>query len=266
MTSQSSSLSVVILHRNQSSQVATLVASIPDWVQEVVVIDDDSLPEHLSRLRSLPARVISHPLQSNFAQQRNFALDQVTGEWTLFLDADEQPTPEFFSQLHQLLTQPLSESVSAYSLVRHQAFLGRVLQYGDAGKQRIIRLGQTQAGQGGWQRPVHEVWQWPRQEVEQSNLVLIHHNARDITEFFAKLNTYASLEHQARPKPSLSSLIFQLLIYPLGKFLFNYLWKGGIFDGFPGLAHAWSMSYYSAITRIFLYEKYYCDQHRLGKV
>lgn len=254
------SLTIVILHRNQTIQLRQLVTTLPEWISEVLIVDDRSDPALLSEWQdwaqkqvSLSVRVVERPLTQGFAEQRNWALRQVKTEWTLFIDADERPADAFFPQLRQLLTQPGERR--AYQVLRNQVLAGRELLHGDGGQQPLVRLAQTSAGQGRWQGAVHEVWVFPPAEVARSSLTIRHENAANLTEFMAKLNAYAPHEIRDRQGSTISSLIVELLIFPLLKFLFNFLWRGGIFDGFAGFAHAWLMSYYSAIVRIFVYEE-----------
>lgn len=262
------SLSLAILHRNQSQEITALIGKVPAWISEILIIDDDSTESELSALSKLEksrpqVRVVCHALQNDFSAQRNFALSQARGSWTLFLDADERPAGAFFDKLQRLLEKEVieesGEGATAFSIIRHQVFLGRELHHGDGGAQRLIRLAKTKAGQGRWRRAVHEVWDFPASQVKQTNLTITHHNSANITEFIAKLNRYASLEPAVRPRQSISTLLIQLLIYPKLKLFYNYLWKRGIIDGFPGLAHALCMSYYSAIVRIYLYEKHHTN-------
>ena len=256
------SLSLIILHRNQVDQLLQLCQHIPSWVEEILIVDDYSESSDWKRLKNqavkdLRIRLVRRALAGDFASQRNFALTQAVGEWSLFLDADEAPQTNFWETIFhaiQIHNNPNTQTKNFYTLIRHQFFMNQVLTHGDGGNQKIVRLGKTKLGQKLWIRKVHEVWNVPASQIDNLPAIIQHQNYTDFFDWLAKLNMYAQLEADARSESESGSLILQLLIYPLGKFLYNYLWKFGIFDGFPGLAHTFSMSYYSAILRISQYE------------
>lgn len=256
------SLSLIILHRNQADQLIQLCQNVPRWVEEILIIDDYSESSGWKRLKNQAAndsriKLVRRALAGDFASQRNFALTQAVGEWSLFLDADEAPQTNFWETIFhaiQIHNNPNTQTKNFYTLIRHQFFMNQVLTHGDGGNQKIVRLGKTKLGQKLWIRKVHEVWNVPTSQIDNLPAIIQHQNYTDFFDWLAKLNMYAQLEADARSESESGSLILQLLIYPLGKFLYNYLWKSGIFDGFPGLAHTFSMSYYSAILRISQYE------------
>jgi glycosyltransferase involved in cell wall biosynthesis len=247
-----SSLAVVILHKDQIAELEELVQVIPNWVSEIIIIDDCSGVE-LPEFSDPRVQIYTHRLQADYADQRNFALQQVMSAWTLFLDVDEVPSTTFFQQIRRTIADPGGD-FDAYTIVRHQVFLGKVLQHGDGGSQEIIRLGKTEKGFGLWQRRVHEVWQFPVAKVGKLSGEIKHYNAISVSHFLSKLQNYAQLEPETRERYSLLRVITELALYPAGKFTYNYLFKLGFLDGWPGFVHAWLMSYYSAIVRVFLYE------------
>lgn len=249
-------LTVVILHHNQALELAKLIQQVPKKYQ-ILVVDDYSQPDQFKKLSGLgkSVQLIKHQLNNDFAAQRNFALTQVATTWTLFLDADEQPTPEFWSQLAKLLSD---SQFTAYRIHRRQFFLGHKMNYGEGGHQYPLRLAKTNLGQGRWQRAVHEVWNLPSTaRIGTIPAPVWHHTSSDLKSFISKLNRYAQIETTVRPQPASSELLFQIFTYPLGKLMFNYFLKLGFLDGFAGLLEAFFMAYYSLILRIALYEKYY---------
>lgn len=189
----------------------------------------------------------------DFAAYRNQALATVQTPWCMFVDQDEWCTPELIAELQSLMT---SDQYDAILFPRYDVFLGRRLTHGEVGHGRFVRAARTELGQGAWQRSVHETWDVPVTAARQGQAKhpLWHRSAATYTEFLTKLHRYAQQEPKNRPTVTRSQAIAQFLIYPIGKFLHNYLWRQGWRDGWPGLVHALSMSYYSAITRVFLYE------------
>src|SRR5574337_1738846 len=90
-------ISVVILTKNEEENIERCLLSL-DWCDEVIVVDDYSEDGTIKKAQSanlkaqnqdLKLKIYKNHLDGNFAKQRNFGLAKVTGEWVLFVDADE---------------------------------------------------------------------------------------------------------------------------------------------------------------------------------
>ncbi|MCD8506832.1 glycosyltransferase [Candidatus Woesebacteria bacterium] len=250
-------LTLVLLSKAGEEPVPDRVQEYAPRVAHILVWDDGTGDETtLVDLQqfSQKVRVEKNPLQGNFASHRNDALDQVETEWTFFLDADEYAGPEVWQEITTALQE---KELDAVLFPRRDIFLGHQLRYGETGHTTVLRLARTYIAQGKWQRAVHEVWEIPTERVLTTKHALLHTPHPTVTEFLQKLQWYASLEAKARHRTTKLTLITQLLTYPVAKFFQNYFWRRGALDGFPGLVHALLMSYYSLITRVYLYEAWY---------
>lgn len=267
------SLSVVILYHedqqnksdrsNQREKLIRLIGLIPDFVNEILIVNDHGQgTPFFHNFHRQELRILNHPLQENFAQQRNWALRQIKSEWTLFLDSDEVPSRNFLNEVKLALNQ--DQPKIAFRLHRRTVLFNYPLQRAEGAHQFPVRLALTNVGQDKWQRQVHEVWNLP---VSNNQIGIItapvwHQTTDSLSRFVAKLNRYSRIEAQLRPKPNQIILIFQALIYPSGKFLYNYLFKLGFIDGWRGLLITFLMSYHSLSTRIFLYERFFANHDR----
>lgn len=177
---------------------------------------------------------------TDFSQTRNKFLEKVKDSWVLFLDQDET------------LSGPIDEAKLDrrfnYAFRRDDWFMGRWLKHGETSQVRLVRL--IQPGTGQWQGKVHErfVSNLRRQSLK---VKIIHKRKINLSEFIDRLNYYSELRTQEIKRFSL----FELLIYPLAKFVKNYIGLLGFLDGVPGLAMAFSMSLHSLMVRIKIYEK-----------
>ncbi len=61
---------------------------------ELCAVDTGSRDATVDLLEAAGARVVRRPWDDDFAAARNASLDLATGDWILFLDADERPTPQ----------------------------------------------------------------------------------------------------------------------------------------------------------------------------
>ncbi len=60
----------------------------------------------MSTCRDLGAKVHLFPWNDNFSDARNAAIDLATGDWIIFIDADEELTPESGANLRQAILNP----------------------------------------------------------------------------------------------------------------------------------------------------------------
>lgn len=249
------SLTTVILHKDQLELLEQRLKEVRQSNQ-IVVLDDDSKDQGklLSLCKKYSAEVVTHTLQNNFSAHRNAVFPRVKGEWTFFLDCDEQVSHTLW---RELLTVIASGQFDAVTFSRRDIFLGQKLYFGETGQNSVLRAAKTQLGKGKWVRPIHEVWQVPTQKVRQVSEILWHDSHQTLSGFLQKLNWYASLEPLSREKYSFQRVLFELFTYPLGKFLWSLIGLQGWRDGNYGLIHAFLMSYHSAVTRIYLYEAWY---------
>lgn len=95
-------ISALILTRNEEANLPRCLAAL-DWCDDIVVLDSFSTDRTVYVARAAGARVIQRAF-TNFADQRNFALDTVAFRhaWVLHLDADEVVTRELRSEIDQL--------------------------------------------------------------------------------------------------------------------------------------------------------------------
>lgn len=241
-------LSIAILTGNAADKLRTLLPTL-HWADEIVVIDDNSTDSSQSIARKFKAKFVRRPLDENFAAKRNLALNVCQEEWVLFLDSDEKVPKVLQQEIIQKLKH--NPQVNGFTLGREDIFLGRTLRFGETGTTRLLRLGRRTKGV--WIRPVHEVWELS--PVGHLNHPLLHYPHPTIASFLEKINRYTTIDARFRHHQGESFSLVTLLLFPLGKFVTNYIVKLGFLDGFPGLIMAYFMSLHSMITRIKLYEE-----------
>ena len=239
-------ITAVILTKNEAKNIARCITSL-QWCDQILVIDDDSQDKTVTIAQKLGAKIIPHQLNQDFAQQRNFALNQVNTEWTLYLDADEQIPLELAHEIQQAIT---SDYPIAYRLKRQDIFFKKPLRYGETARWNQIRLSKTDAGK--WVQPVHELWEIEG-TVGQLHSPFLHFSHDDLTEFFNKINQYSTIVAQEFYHQGKRSSWWQIISYPPGKFLQNYLLFLGFLDGTHGFIHAALMSFHSYLVRSKLF-------------
>lgn len=76
--------------KNEEDALPFCLASIQSIANELIVVDTGSTDRTKEIAAEYRAQVFDYIWDSNFANARNFALQQAHGEWVLYIDADER--------------------------------------------------------------------------------------------------------------------------------------------------------------------------------
>ena len=82
-------ISACYIVKNEEKKLPKSMNSLTSVVDEIIVVDTGSTDKTLEIARKYGACIYQQSWQDNFALHRNFALQQATGDWVIFLDADE---------------------------------------------------------------------------------------------------------------------------------------------------------------------------------
>ena len=80
--------------KNEEKNIARSIESYKDVVDEIIIVDTGSTDNTVDICRSLGATVLNYQWNNDFSAARNYALDNATGDWIIFLDADEWFVPK----------------------------------------------------------------------------------------------------------------------------------------------------------------------------
>lgn len=88
-------VSAALIVRNEERSISRCIESIRHAVDEIVVLDTGSTDRTLQLLQRYPEVKVYHgEWRNDFAAARNEALQYVTTQWVMWIDADEQLHPE----------------------------------------------------------------------------------------------------------------------------------------------------------------------------
>src|SRR5574341_1534475 len=83
-------LTAAIIVRDQAEHLDACLRSLHGLVDEIVVVDTGSSDASVDVARRHGAIVGHEPWQADFSVPRNRSLDLASGEWILYIDADER--------------------------------------------------------------------------------------------------------------------------------------------------------------------------------
>jgi len=82
-------VTLCLITKNEEDYITCCIDSVRHLIDEIIVVDTGSTDSTIDKALQAGARVFDFDWQQNFAEARNYALEQATGDWILVLDADE---------------------------------------------------------------------------------------------------------------------------------------------------------------------------------
>lgn len=83
-------LTAAMIVRNEQTFIEGCLESLAGVVDEIVLVDTGSTDDTLHKAARFPVALHHFAWCDDFAAARNYALDRATGDWILYIDADER--------------------------------------------------------------------------------------------------------------------------------------------------------------------------------
>jgi len=239
-------VSAVVLTRNEEENLGGCLEKLK-WCDDVLVIDDFSSDKTVDVAAEFGARVISRNLDSDFSQQRNFALDEIKTKWVLYVDADEMVS---YDLRQEILKSVTDISFKAFEIKRVDYFNGKRMRHGEVGDVWVNRL--VRRGSGRWEGRVHERWVSDGKVGRLKN-TLKHLPHQTIVSFLRHVNFYSTIRALELYETGKKAGVLEIISFPLGKFFLNWVLRLGFLDGTEGTIYALMMSFHSFLVRAKLF-------------
>jgi glycosyltransferase involved in cell wall biosynthesis len=225
-------LSVTIIAWNEEERLRACLESV-SFADEIVVVDAESTDKTVSLAREFTDKVWVRPWPG-FAVQKNFALEQATGDWVLSLDADERVTPELGTRIRSVLRADGPDA--GYLIPRRNIFWGAWVRHGGLYPDHQLRLFRRGAGRF-IEDAVHESVK-VEGSVQRVDEAILHQSYRDLEDFVRRSNRYSTLAAADWLRRGRKVSVPGLIMKPLGRFLSMYIVQRGFLDGWRGLVLA----------------------------
>lgn len=238
-------ISAIVLSHDSEDSIGKTLASLV-WCDERIIIDDSSTDKTREISAKHHAILYTHPLNDDFAAQRNFGLTKAKGDWILFIDSDEIVS----AGLAREIQKSVEIDCAGFYIKRQDWLFGKKIRYGETSRVRLLRLAKKNAGS--WTRSVHEVWD-VKGVIGTLVAPLDHFPHPDVAQFISEINRYSTLNARFMYRENIHVPPWQIVAYPAAKFFVDYIWYCGFMDGTPGAVIALMMSMHSFLTRAKLW-------------
>ena len=238
-------ITAIVLALNEAGNLRALLPQL-HWADETLVIDGGSADESVAVAKSLGARTICRTFD-DFASQRNAALVEATGDWVLYVDADERPSLRLAMEIRRRIG---ADGYQGYRVPIRSTIFGRRFRFSGTQDDAPLRLVARTAGS--WSGAVHERFS-AEGAIGLLDSHLEHFTLPTVPAFLGKMQRYTRLAAEARVRDGRMPHAADVWLRPLLELFRRLIWKHGWLDGPQG----WAFCGLSALSEWLL-----ANQHR----
>jgi len=220
-------ISTICITRNEEHNIERCLRSVASFSDEIIVVDSQSDDRTVELAQPMATRVISRKWPG-YGPQKQFALEQCSGDWIFSIDADEEASQHLQNEILSLDFRH-----DGYTTPRRVWYLDRWITRSGWYPGRILRLFRRERGR------------FTEDQVHESVLVegqigrldgdLYHYSYRDIAHHIEKINEFTSLSAQQMFDAGRRSRLIHMAVTPHLEFLKVYVARRGFMDGGAGL-------------------------------
>lgn len=189
-------LSIIVLAGNESEVIQECLESAR-FADEIILVlansNDDT--KKIAQSLKLPLKIIetTDEYNKNFSKWRNLGYKASTGNWLLYLDADERISPDLRDEITKTIIKPVTNSY--YVIPRANHFLGKRVRFGGSYPDYVKRL-YFRENFSGYQGYLHE------EPIITGSLGylkndLLHFTHRNLTSMLQKTLVWTDMEAEA---------------------------------------------------------------------
>ena len=104
-------LSLCVICKDEELKIKRCIQSVMGIVDEIIVVDTGSSDKTILRAKEEGAIVYNYMWENNFSTARNYAIEKATGDWIIFLDADEYCSEECVKYIRPVILDCIKSSV-----------------------------------------------------------------------------------------------------------------------------------------------------------
>jgi len=243
-------ISAVILTKNEKKNIKDCIKTL-SFCDEIVVVDDMSSDNTKEIALKLGAKVFERRMNKNISEQSNFGMKKASGEWILFVDADERVSKKLSEEIVKQ-TRECSLEINGLYIRRTDIMWGKILIHGESASVLLLRLVRKESGY--WKRRVHQKFIIKGKTSVLENC-LYHYPHQSVSEFIMSVNRWSLWHALANYEEGKTSSTLKIVFWPILHFTKNYIFRFGFLDGIRGFIFAVMMSFHSFLAWSNLYVK-----------
>lgn len=230
-------ISASIIVFNEEDNIDELCESL-SWVDEIVIVDSYSTDRTKELAGRYTEKIFDHEFKG-YKDKHEFADAHTTGDWILWMDADERVTPELRQEIIALKER--EDKPEGFEIPRKTWFAGKWILHSGWYPDYQMRLYKKDASYWDGIAP-HETAR-VRGRLERLKNPILHNTKRNLSEYHRTIDSYTTLAAEALDRSGRSISGTSIVIRSVSGFIRTYFIKQGFRDGFQGLLIAFFTGY-----------------------
>lgn len=225
-----STLSAIVIAKDEERNIAGCLESL-SFADEIVVVVDSKTCDQTQSIAERYTRQVYVEDWLGYAETKQSAVRKTSGNWILWIDADELVTPECAEEIRRAIRSHCLHA--GYRLGRKAYFLGKWIRHGGWYPGLVVRLFRKDCGKFN-SSAVHEglVIQGT---IGNLKAPILHYTDDTLEHYLHKFNEYTSLAAEELFERKKTYRFSDLIFRPMHMFMKMYVWKLGFLDGAEGL-------------------------------
>lgn len=256
--------SVIVMTKDEEANIAKCLCSVRDF-DEIFVVDSGSRDRTCAIAAEMGATVVDFRWNGRYPKKKQWCLDELPfrHDWVLYVDADEEVTPELTEEIGRVLAGPPPHA--GYFVGYDYVFLGHVLHHGHR-VYKLVLLNRHKARfperddldvanmwevEGHYQPQVEGTTGVLRRRMRHDDHATLYHyfeRHNRYSDWEATLRARGTLLREAEAQPTgrraLKAIFARMPVKGLVAFLHSFVLKGGFLDGRAGFHYAIARGFY----------------------
>lgn len=234
-------ITAIVITKNEEPRIGECIRHL-SWADEILVVDNGSTDKTVDIARKLGATIYTVH-KHDFSEVRETGLKAATGDWVLYIDADETVPSLLRDEIQKTMTQ---SNIGVFAVTRDTYYLGYHWPYKDRVERLFLR-----SRLEGWQGTLHETPLYTG-SIGTLRHPLEHRTHRTIEEMVAKTNEWSRLEAELRMDIHHPPVVWWRFI----RVMFTGFWRSFVTqEGWKAGTVGWIESIYQAFSMFITYAK-----------
>jgi glycosyltransferase involved in cell wall biosynthesis len=238
-------ISVFIIAKNEADRIPTALASVRDWVDEVIVIDSGSEDATVPISEALGARVLFRAW-TGYGEQKVYGESLCRCDWILNIDADEEISPALRDEIFALFQAGAPADCVAYRLPVLPLYPFQASGHPWTVTNYPVRLYRKDSA-GFSTSTVHDSVIVREGRIGRLRGMLVHRSYRSLAHHVDKVNFYSSAQAEDLFAKGRNPSGLVLLLTPIFAFFKQYILRREFINGIDGVVVCYMYAFHRFI-------------------